>query len=212
MAETKVNKAKNVKKRHWTFLVYPDSAPADWWERLCASGLRGEVSPLHDKDTNQEIDPKTGKPEVKKGHYHIVVCYDGPTTYSAVLAFAKEFGASIVKPVESIRGMDRYLTHMDNPDKYQYDRAEVRSFGGFSIRDYVELSATEKQALRVRVMDIIREADLMEYCDLLDLLRDSDMMDELETAMSNTVLFRGYIESRRCRGGVRRDGSRAPDH
>ena len=42
----------NVKKRNWTFLVYPESAPADWVSKLQATGLPVAISPLHDKDIN----------------------------------------------------------------------------------------------------------------------------------------------------------------
>lgn len=194
---------KNVKKRYWAFILYPESAPEDWYNQLVNSGLQGEISPLHDKDVNQEIDPETGKRELKKAHYHIILCYGSPTTYNNVKGLTDRLNQPQPMPLDSIRGMDRYLTHMDNPDKYQYDRAEVRAFGGFCISDFVELSASEKQALRVKVMGIIRDADITEYSDLLDLLLDSDMPDELETAMSNTILFRGYIESRRCSIGKR---------
>lgn len=195
---------KNVKKRYWAFVLYPESAPANWLEQLEMSGLQGEISPLHDKDVNPEVDPRTGEKELKKAHYHIIVCYGSPTTYSNVKTLTDRLNQPIPVPLDSVRGMDRYLTHMDNPDKYQYDRADVRPFGGFCLSDFVELSASEKQALRVKVMGLIRDADIVEYSDLLDLLLDSDMPDELETAMSNTLLFRGYIESRRCAVGKRK--------
>lgn len=185
----KVNNTK-VKKRYWAFVLYPESAPDDWVEQLQRSGLQGEISPLHDKD----IDP-TGEP--KKPHYHIILCYGNPTTYNNVKSLTDRLGQPIPIPLDSVRGMDRYLTHMDNPDKYQYDRADVRPFGGFNILDFVELSQSERLALKVKVMDIVREAGITEYADLLELLRDSEMMAELETAMSNTLLFKGYIESRR---------------
>jgi len=197
-------KVKNVKKRHWAFVLYPESAPADWFDRLERSGLRGEISPLHDQDENPEPNPETGRNEMKKAHYHVMLCYDGPTTYNAVKALTDSLNCPRPQPLESVRGYDRYLTHQDNPEKHQYERADVRAFGGFNIMDYVELTSSEKLALRVKVMDIIREADLVEYSELLDLLRDSDMMPELETAMSNTLLFRGYIESRRCSARRRR--------
>ena len=62
----------NVKKRNWTFLVYPESAPADWVSKLQATGLPVAISPLHDKDINPDG-------ELKKAHYHVIVCYSGPT-------------------------------------------------------------------------------------------------------------------------------------
>lgn len=38
------------KARHFTFLIYPESAPEDWQSKLEAIGLPMAISPLHDKD------------------------------------------------------------------------------------------------------------------------------------------------------------------
>ena len=65
------------KKRYWAFVLYPESAPDNWRDFLQQTGLQVAISPLHDKD----IDP-TGLP--KKSHYHIILCYDGPTTFNNV--------------------------------------------------------------------------------------------------------------------------------
>lgn len=44
------NELKKLKKRHWLYIVYPESAPSDWMEMLKQSGLQFAVSPLHDQD------------------------------------------------------------------------------------------------------------------------------------------------------------------
>ena len=51
--------SRNVKKRNWAFIVYPDSAPADWQEILRQTGLQCVVSPLHDSDLDPTGEPKT---------------------------------------------------------------------------------------------------------------------------------------------------------
>lgn len=185
--------AKNVKKRHWAFVLYPESAPADWLERLEKSGLQGAVSPLHDRD----IDTTGDKQETKKAHRHVIVCYSGPTTFSAVKSLTDSLGQPIPQPLESVRGYYRYLTHKDNPEKAQYDEADIQTFGGFSIGDYVELSKSEVLAIIKKIQGFIREADIFEYSDLLDVLLDSDMCEMYDVATSHTFLFRAYIESRR---------------
>ncbi|MBQ2581159.1 MAG: replication protein, partial [Ruminococcus sp.] len=101
---------KSMKKRNWGCIIYPESAPADWFDILQQSGLSGAVSPLHDKD----IDPD-GEP--KKAHYHVILTYPGPTTYNNVASFTHEtLNGSLPKPLESIRGYYRYFTHLDHPD------------------------------------------------------------------------------------------------
>lgn len=41
------------KARHFTFLLYPESCPGDWIERLEAIGQPMAISPLHDKDKTE---------------------------------------------------------------------------------------------------------------------------------------------------------------
>ena len=43
---------KNVKKRNWAFVLYPESAPFDWSEQVQLTGLHCAISPLQDKDMN----------------------------------------------------------------------------------------------------------------------------------------------------------------
>ena len=148
------------------------------------------VSPLHDKDTNP-----TG--EAKKAHHHIVVVYSGPTTYNAVAKLTASYNATIPQALESVRGMYRYFTHQDNPEKYQYDAREIEHFNGFNIADLVELSKGEVTQLKRQVMEIIRQVDIVEYADLLDFLLDNDLSAEYDIAINHTILFNTYIASRR---------------
>lgn len=41
---------KNTKARNFGFLLYPDSIPNDWKEKLESLGVSMAVSPLHDMD------------------------------------------------------------------------------------------------------------------------------------------------------------------
>lgn len=182
--------AENVKKRNWTFVLYPESAPKDWREQLKISGLMSAISPLHDKDVNP-----TGEP--KKAHYHILLVYSGPTTYNAVAKFTASLNATIPQPLESVRGMYRYFSHKDNPEKYQYDEAEITTVNGFNIADLVELTKSEVNAIKVSILKLIREVDIYEYSGLVDFLIDNEMLTEYDVAINNTFFFHTYITSRR---------------
>ena len=70
---------------------------------------------MHDRDTNP-----TGEP--KKPHYHVIVSYEGPTTYSNVEKLTARLNQPIPQPLEQVRGYYRYLTHEDNPEKAQYGK------------------------------------------------------------------------------------------
>ena len=182
--------AEKIKKRNWTFVLYPESAPSDWREQLKLSGLMSAISPLHDKDVNP-----TG--EAKKAHYHVLLVYSGPTTYSAVAKFTASLNATVPQPLESVRGMYRYFSHKDNPEKYQYSEEDITALNGFNIADLVELTKSEVNELKAKILRLIRELDFIEYADLIDFLTDNEMCTELDVAYNNTYFFNSYIASRR---------------
>jgi hypothetical protein len=182
--------AETVKKRNWTFVLYPESAPSDWRERIKISGLMAAVSPLHDKDINP-----TG--EAKKAHFHVLLVYSGPTTYNAVAKFTASLNATVPQALESVRGMYRYFSHKDNPEKYQYDESEISTYNGFNIADLVELSKSEVNELKARILKLIRDVGIVEYASLIDFLVDNGMLAEYDVAINNTFFFNTYICSKR---------------
>lgn len=116
-------------------LLYPDNKQH---EKACDMLMR--LSPvwgwkwfliLHDKDVmdGSEADEEgmeaaeTGS-NLKKPHWHVVVVSGerkSPGTIANQLGIDKRF----VQGLSSIRGMLRYLTHVDYPNKFQYSPDEV---------------------------------------------------------------------------------------
>lgn len=188
---------KNVKKRNWAFVAYPESLPTNWKEQLQLTGLQVAISPLHDKDK----DP-TGEP--KKPHYHVILCYAGPTSYNVVKALTDSLNCPIPQPLEQVRGYYRYFTHMDNPEKYQYSPDTIETINGFSIMDFVELTKSEVLTAKRKLQSLIRERNILEYSDFMDYLQDSENMEqEYDVASNNTYFFEKYISSRRNKQGVK---------
>lgn len=118
--------------RNFAFLVYPDSAPANWLELLNDSHVPCFVSPLHDKDINPDGSQK-------KPHYHVLLIYEGVKTVDQVQAVRDEVGGVGWETVGSQRGYVRYLCHLDNPEKAQYNKDDVKAFGGLDYRSIVTL-------------------------------------------------------------------------
>lgn len=185
--------AKNVKKRNWAFVLYPESAPESWREELQRTGLQCAISPLHNKDINPDNTPK-------KAHYHVILCYSGPTSYNVVKALTDGFNQPIPQALEQVRGYYRYLTHKDNPEKAQYDEREIKTINGFNIADFSELTRSEVTQIKKRLQSLIREVGIYEYADLMDLLQDEERNEEYEVASNNTYFVKQYIDSRRNRG------------
>ncbi len=179
-----------IKKRNWGAVIYPESAPADWKEILKIKGLSFAVSPLHDKDINDEVS-KTKKKE----HYHIILCFGAPTTFNNVKEILDELNQPIPIPLESVRGYYRYFTHKDNADKYQYDEKEIEVYNGFNVDDVMN-SFEVFQALK-QIQALIIELNIYEYSYLIDYLLQSEYMELWNVACSHTLFLNTYITSKR---------------
>lgn len=181
--------SKNIKKRYWAMVVYPDSAPNNWEEILIQTGLQCAISPLHDKDVNPDNTPK-------KAHYHVILCYENPTTYNNVLNLCQSLGQPIPQPLEQLRGYYRYLIHKDNPEKYQYNEYDIRSINGFDRSMYLKPTTTETISSLCFLTDLIEDNNITEYRDLIKLLKDNeDLHQYLEFAMTKTIFINSYIKS-----------------
>lgn len=185
---------KDVKKRNWWFVLYPESAPPDWRDRLRATGLPIAISPLHDKDVYDNGE-QAGQP--KKPHHHVILAYPGPTTYSVVCKLVQgELGQPIPQPLEAIRGGYRYLSHADNPEKYQYDAKDIETLNGFNILDYVDMTAAEAVAMNKELVSLIMELGFADYCDFIEYLLFNGTDVQYEYAISHTLFFTAYLKSR----------------
>ncbi|EGQ3826146.1 plasmid replication protein [Staphylococcus pseudintermedius] len=179
----------NIKARHWAMVVYPESAPENWLELLEQTYLQFAVSPLHDKD----VDPDG---QIKKAHWHVILSWDGPQRATAAQKIAEMVNAPKPIRIESVRGAYRYFTHMDNPDKYQYDSKEIRVFNGFDISSYIALTKEERYEAITAIISYINENKVTEYLDLLNELMTHDY-SLFKVACDNTILFTALIRSNR---------------
>lgn len=189
----------NVKKRNWAFVAYPESLPKNWLEQLQKTGLQCAISPLHDRDENPDHTPK-------KPHYHVILCYSGPTAYSVVKKLTEHLHQPVPQPLEQIRGYYRYLTHEDNPEKYQYSKSDIQTINGFDIREFVELTKSEVMRLVRQIIQFIRDNCITEYSDLLNILLDGgeSTADMFEVAFNHTIALKAYLTSSWRKTGVAR--------
>ena len=177
-----------VKKRNWAFVCYPESMPKNWLEILQETGSPIAISPLHDKD--KDPDEKE-----KKAHYHVIICYGGPTSFNVVKRLTNKLNSPVPIALEQVRGYYRYLTHKDNPEKYQYDEKDIKCLNGFNIRDFVELTKNETIKIIIEIRKIIRENGIIEYSDLMDYLDAKGNFDYISVATYNTIHFNAYLKS-----------------
>ena len=178
---------RNVKKRYWAMVLYPDSAPSNWRDKLRETGIQCAISPLHDKDVNADNTPK-------KAHYHIILCYEGPTTYKNVNNLCESLNQPIPQPLEQLRGYYRYLVHKDNPEKYQYDETRITTLNGFDIANYLDLTNSQVVAILKEITQFIDDNDIIEYSTLIKTFRENEFMSQFfEIAMNKTIFLNTYI-------------------
>lgn len=182
------NGAKDGRYRNWAMIVYPESAIEDWVQSLSDQKLSFCVSPLHDKDIDE------GKP--KKPHYHVILSFQSKKSYGQVSEIAESINAlKRVEVVKNMRGHVRYLLHLDNPEKAQYSRDDLQSFGGFDANTYLFTKTDKRQTLK-DTFRLIKERNIDEYSDLIDLLQEEDLMDMFEIATETyTLAITRYINS-----------------
>lgn len=134
--------SKDNRKRNYAFLVAQESAPDDWQDILASEHVPALISPLHCDDVN----PDGSK---KYPHWHVMLMFKGKKSLDQVKAIANKCGAinGYVQVVEDTRGYARYLIHMDNPEKAQYDIGEVTALGGADYLGMIGTAADTDTAL-----------------------------------------------------------------
>ena len=176
--------------RSWTFILYPESAPENWREILNELFIQWVESPLHDKD----IDPGTG--ELKKAHWHILLMFPSVKSYEQILEITNKLNTPHPQKAMSAKGVVRYMAHMDNPEKYQYNKDEIKAYGGADIAELLRPSSGEKREMMIEIKKVIREKQITEYIDLLDVLEEIDL-DLMDFAFNNTIAFNSMVRSNR---------------
>lgn len=149
--------------RNFATIVYPESAPADWLERLQNCHVRALVSPLHDRDTKEDGTPK-------KPHYHVLIMFDGVKSFDTqVKPIYEAIGAVGNEVVNSKEGYGRYLCHLDNPEKAQYNVEDVTELGGAKYAAVIRKGGEELQALS-EILSYIKENKIYSLAELVDLV------------------------------------------
>ena len=134
-------KTKDDRKRNFATEIYLDSCHSDWLNILKDSHIPIFVSPLHDKDTKENGEPT-------KPHHHIMVMYEGKKSLDQVKDFFDSFNGHGIEIIGSVRGYARYLCHLDDPEKYQYEVTDVKSIGGADYFAIIGLASDKYKAIK----------------------------------------------------------------
>lgn len=162
--------ASSHKARNWQAILYEESAEKNWAEILNELFVTWVASPIHDKDLNEDGQPK-------KPHYHVYLLFDNAYTYNYAKSIFDQIGA--VFPdlaskviIKNLPACIKYLTHKNKPDKAQYNEADIQHSEDFVISKYEEQPSIEELKKRDReiwyeILDYISENDITELSELI---------------------------------------------
>lgn len=142
-----MNETKEKRSRNWATIIYPDSAPENFRDIISELMIEALLSPLHtDQDEEKQLE--------KKPHYHLEIKFSTMKSKDQTLEIVSKFGGVGAEAVNDFRAYARYLCHLDQPNKKQYDPKEVRSFGSLDYLEIIEASA-DKYKIVGEIMDYI---------------------------------------------------------
>lgn len=179
--------------RVFAFIVYEDSAPEDWIDRIREYHVPFFISPYHDRD----IRPNG---EVKKAHYHVMMYFDGPKSMKQVQDISNQASGVEVKAVVSPTGYARYLCHLDDADKAQYSIKDVKAYGGI---DYLEKIDTIEEKFNgiAEIQDFCNYYQVYSFAKLCDYARDCNQAWYRALTTTCAVYFREYLKSKKWSDG-----------
>lgn len=175
--------------RNFTTIVYPESAPENWLDILNDHHVQAFVSPLHDRDVNPDG-------ETKKPHWHVLVMFDNVKTVEQAEELFDQIGGVGCQKVNSIRGNARYLCHLDNPEKTQYDTNDVKVFAGADYQGICALISDKYGAIR-EMLAFCEDNNIINFADLL-IYASENRNDWFRILCdSGTFVVKEYLKSRK---------------
>lgn len=107
--------------RNVAFVQLIENLPQDWQQIIDSWHVQAWAI-VHEPDS-----------ETGKEHIHCILHFDSQIRLSTVYEMVKPLGVKHVEKVRSLRAMQRYLLHMDNPEKKQYTISDLLRFAGADI-------------------------------------------------------------------------------
>lgn len=177
--------------RNWTFVLYEDSVPTNWRDMLDGEHIEWVESPWHDKDINADGEPK-------KKHKHILLLFGGVKSYEQVKDVTDKLHCPIPQRCHNAKAMVRYMAHLDNPEKAQYDVSEIRGHGGVDLAELLRPSSSERYSLLREMIAFVKAHNVTEFKDLMDYAAAERFDDWFPLLCDNSAYVVGqYIKSQR---------------
>lgn len=133
--------------RHFMFLLYPEDDYCDEVLRDIRGNFKNWAYIVHKPET-----------EEKKEHIHLLLTLDNARTIESICS-RLNIPTRLCQRVRGLRGACRYLVHIDNEDKIQYNLEDVvvsKSFGSTFYGAFDDLESEED--MLENIYDFIRDS------------------------------------------------------
>ena len=187
------------KSKYYCAVLYPSSKSYDTdklIKALAQEHLTFAVSPIHDKDVEEDGSPK-------KAHYHLLLVYSSATTLNNIKGWFKACGMP-ESDLHSVRvcasgvGYFRYLAHKDNPEKAQYNESDIRIFND-SDQLFKKFSKTASDKIDdlVRIFQIVDKLNTISFHTLIQylMLNERDLFKLITSSSALAICVKEYQRS-----------------
>lgn len=184
--------AKDSRTRNFMTIVYPDSVntPENWISILSDECIPMFISPLHDKDTEDDMEKTPKKP-----HHHVMMMFEGKKSDEQAKAIFDLVGGVGLKHVNSVRGSARYFCHLDSYDKAQYEVNDVICLSGADYLNTIGLPIDKYNAIG-DMITFCKENDVYSYSEFLIYCMNNRPDWFKSLCDSSTYVIREFLKSR----------------
>ena len=195
----KIKNPSTGKSKYFCAMLYPDCTTYDsnkLIQSLANEHFSFAVSPIHDRDVEDDG-------SLIKAHFHLLLAYSSATTLSNIRSWFNVCGMP-ESELHSVRvcasgiGYYRYLTHKDNPEKFQYNDSDIRIFNDFDgIFKKFANTESDKISNLVRIFQIIDELNTISFHSLIQylMLNEPDLFKMLTCSSALAICVKEYQRS-----------------
>lgn len=151
------------RNKNYATVVYPESAPENWQSILSDLHIPSVISPLHDLDVNEDG-------EIKKEHYHVLCMWEGLKSRAQAKEVFDLIGGVGCESVQAVRAYARYLCHMDDSTKVQYEINDVIELSGAYYRELIRESV-DKYTVIGDILDFAMDNGIISFAELVSYSR-----------------------------------------
>lgn len=166
-----LSKAEEIKNKdafyQMSLLLWWDSVPSDWVQRIEDLGFQALISPRHDKDVLEDG-------SAKKPHWHVLFLFQGRKSFKDCQFIADSVSGQPDYPwlyVAERKPCARYECHLDQPTKHRYPISELVSVNGCEIEKLIRKSDDgddEVDEVLTDIIDFIGGYGIQYFNDLVD--------------------------------------------